>query len=316
MFERLSDDLRKNNLVISPSALMQFAISPKHYYSAYVLKEMEQTEAMFQGELVHKIILEPDKFLEKYSILDSQENYLVTVDQIKSAILELGEKPCKGKKDDLINQLCALDPDAKIWDLYVSDVESQGKRLVDQKTYQKLTRIAQEARSHAWLSKTMQGGIIEQPAWFKHETGVYVSLRMDFFNLTTGVKKLPLVLDVKKVRTAHPMEFQRVLYNNRLYIQVAMYYDCIKAITGLEPYAGFVLSEFEPPYITEVVACNNAVIDAGLQTYNKLIRRFIECHETNKWPGYTDGLCTNVSLPAYAFEKMDFEADQEIEAVY
>lgn len=311
-FERLSDDLRKDNLVISPSALMEFAISPKHYYAAYVLKEKEQTEAMFEGELVHKIVLEPDKFLEKYAVLDSQENYLVTIDDLKREIELLGEKPTKGKKGDLINQLLAIEPNSKIWDTYIERMNEQGKRLVDFKTYNKLTRIAQEVKSHSWLAKTMAGGMIEQQAWFKHETGVYLSMRMDFFNEKTGIKKIPLVLDVKKVRTAHPMEFQKTLYKYRLFIQVAVYVDCINAILGLNPYAGFVLTEFDSPYITEVVACNEAVIDAGRQTYNKLIRKFIECHETNRWPGYTDGICTNVSLPAYAFDQLDFDADQEI----
>lgn len=313
MFERLSDEIRKENLVISPSALMEFAISPAHYHAAYILKEKEQTDAMFEGELVHKIILEPEKFEDKFAVLEPKENYLTTVDQIKEAITDLGEKPVRGNKSDLISQHIALDPNAKIWELYLERMNEQNKRLVDHKTYGKLMRIVHNVKKHPWLSKTIPGGMIEQPAWFKHELGIYFSLRMDYFNKGLGIGKVPLVLDVKKVRNANPMEFQKTIFNNKLFIQAAIYVDAIKAITGIEPHFAWALVEFDSPYNVEVAAADNGCIEAGRQAYNKLLRKFIECHETNSWPSYTNGICTNVSLPPWAFEKLDYDADMEIE---
>lgn len=315
MFERLSDEIRKENIVLSPSALMEFAKSPKHYRAAYILKEKKQTDAMFEGELVHKIILEPDVFLEKYSVLDSKENYLVTSDQIKDAIIELGEKPCKGKKEDWVNQLSALSPESKIWDLYEKQVLDQGKRLVSSETYQILTRIAQEARSHPWLSKTIPGAMIEQPAWFKHETGIYFSTRMDLYHPGLGASKTPVIVDVKKVRNANPIKFMRVVADMDLQIQAAVYVDCVKALTGREPHFAFALVEFDSPYIIEIAALDIGAIEAGRAQYNKLIFKYIECLETDTWPAYTNGICTNISLPSWKFEQIDYDADRELETV-
>ena len=313
MFERLSDDIRKENIVLSPSALMEFAKSPKHYHAAYILKEKKQTDAMFDGELVHKIILESEKFMEKYAVLDSEENYFVTVEQIKAAIENLGEKPCKGKKEDLVNQLSALSPAAKIWDLYKKQMLEQDKRLVDAETYEKLTRIAQAARSHQWLSKTIPGSMIEQPAWFKHETGIYFSTRMDLYHPGLGASKTPVIVDVKKVRNANPMKFQRVVADMDLQIQAAVYVDCVKALTGREPHYAFALVEFDSPYIIEIAALDVGAIEAGRAQYNKLIFKYIECLETDTWPAYTNGICTNISLPSWKFEQIDYDSELELE---
>lgn len=314
MLEKISDELRLTELVISPSGLIELNKSPKHYYSAYVLKEKEQTEAMLEGELVHKLILEPDKFHEKFNVLNDKEEYICTVDELKEAIVANGEKPVKGNKGDLVNQLMNIDPNAMIWEVYHEEQMITGKKLVDAKTYVRLMRICEEVKANSFLKQALTGGMIEQSAHYKHPLGVYINMRMDFYHPGMGVNKRPVVIDVKKVRSADPDSFSKMMYSSGLYIQAACYVDAITAITGVEPIFAWACVEPEPPFAVEVYACDHGALELGRAKVNQLLHRFIECKNKQEWPSYTQGKIINLSVPHWAFSKENYDIEKEIGA--
>lgn len=59
--------LQKGDFTLSFSSLTAFAISPRSFI-AYKLRERKTTAAMQMGEAVHCLILEPDKFDQRYFI--------------------------------------------------------------------------------------------------------------------------------------------------------------------------------------------------------------------------------------------------------
>lgn len=317
-FEKLSDEIREKNIVVSASKLMQFAKSPKHYYSRYVLKESEQTEAMFEGELFHKLILEPDKFESKFAIMDNEENYISTVEEIKAAIVKTGEVPLKGKKADLIRQLLLIDPNSPIWDSYVERMKVSGKRLVKHEVYQRMKRIVEEVNKDPWIQQALDGGIVEQDAWYTIELSkdllVYVTMKMDFFHPSMGKNnKLPVIIEAKKVRSAAFTDFRQSAARDNLYLQAAIYVDGIKAITGLDATLAWLAAEADAPYCHEIYPADFGLLEAGRNQYHKLIRDFVECHQQNYWPSYNRGKLINMSLPSWKFEQLDYDADREIE---
>ena len=141
-FEKIPQEIRDLSHVLSPSSIITLFKSPKHYYSRHILKEgTEPTKAMEEGSMIHKAVLEPDDFLNEYVYIDGKENFVDTIDEIKDQIISLGEKPVKGRKGDLINQLLAINPNAKIYDVYVNELMQQNKKLISKKEFDKCMRI-------------------------------------------------------------------------------------------------------------------------------------------------------------------------------
>lgn len=302
--ERLPDSEREGKVIISPSAVMEMAKSMAHYESRYILKEVETTDAMEDGKMIHKAVLEPETFFDEYCVLDNKEDYLSTVEEIKNKIIELGEKPVKGRKENLISQLIELDPEIKIWDLYLENMSAQNKKLISKNDYKMCEGIVRKSMNHNFLGTALKYGHREVPAWWEHKSGVTITMRMDFLAEKMGIGKRPVIIDLKTARCSDPRAFVNEITRSKLHIQAAMYVDGVTKILGVEPYYAFAVVEKKPPYTIEVVTADFGMLEAGRAEYNALIKKFLECRKTNKWPGYTNGMVNNISLPAYYFERI------------
>jgi len=233
MLEKLSSELRLNSLVISPSSLVTFLNSPAEYHQRYVLgKKSEQTDAMLLGEAIHCAVLEPDRFLERFSNSNPSGNYLRTVEELTEAIRALGEKPTGKRKGDIITQLLTLDPNAKILDVYLDEILESGKKPLKPQDFQMCLDIQSKAQSHEWLSRVLAKGQAEQWVWSQFTESTILHGRMDFFS---NEFNQPIILDVKTVNSAHPENFQRQIWNDKLFIQAAMYCDMVKNATQKDP---------------------------------------------------------------------------------
>lgn len=109
---------------ISSSMVKKFKQSPKHYKRSYLAKVIRNKTTSTQrsldcGTVTHGLVLEPERTTGLWWYHINAVDYpdaLDTTDQIKAAITALGEKPKGARKDDLIAQLLALDPTAKVLD--------------------------------------------------------------------------------------------------------------------------------------------------------------------------------------------------------
>lgn len=309
---RLPDEDRVGKDILSPTSLITLFNSPKHFYSRHILKEGETTKAMEDGRIIHKAVLEPYDFDKEYFVMDEKSEYISTVDEIKSTIVDLGEKPVKGNKSDLVNQLLGIDPNAKIWDVYLENMMNDGRKPVKQEMWQTCQRIIAEVKNHKWLSKALNGGMIEQCAWWEHSSGAFISMRMDFYHPSMGLGKRPVIIDLKKSRSAHPGYFSKQIWDYGLFIQAAVYVDGVKKITGEEPLYCWAVVEDKPPYAIETYSADFGMLEAGRNVYNKMIEKYFECKKSGIWPGYTDGRVTNIALPHFAYGKLDEYAEMEM----
>lgn len=105
---------------VSSSKLKKFAYSPALYYREYVAplkrtKAASTVKALMAGTVTHGLVLEPERCNDLYWYHLNPADYpdaLHTVDDIKTALTDMGEKP-KGKcKADFIEQLREVSPSA------------------------------------------------------------------------------------------------------------------------------------------------------------------------------------------------------------
>jgi hypothetical protein len=308
MFSILQDELRENNDVLSPSSLITLHKSPKHFYYKHILKIKEEpTDAMLEGTMFHHAVLEPESFFDKYVVLDSKDNYLSTIDDVKSRIVELGAKPVKGKKEDLEKQLLELDPNAKLYSNYINDLAKSNKVFVNEDQYTRAKSIIEEISNNPWLSRALKLGQKELKCYFHHELDVILNMRMDYFEPEFGSKKLPLIMDLKLVRSADQKYFERAIWEQGLHIQAAVNVDAIKSRTGKDAMFAWICVEPKPPHCIEIYCADFGLLEAGRDTYYRLIHKYKECKQTNNWPSYNAGKLTSCSLPHWAFSQLNFE---------
>lgn len=109
-----------------------------------------------------------------------------------------------------------------------------------------------------------------------------------------------VIWDLKCVADASPRKVQRSFVDYGWDIQHAAYVD---AIETLEPeLAGrvqmlYAFAETEPPYAVHVYQPDGMMRELGENKWHEAKRRWVECLETNNWPGYFSGIKQITPLP-------------------
>lgn len=70
--DQLISDLLDGTKTLSFSSLKAFRNSPADFID-YCFREKKQTDAMLLGTLIHCLVLEPEKFAERYTVMDDTE---------------------------------------------------------------------------------------------------------------------------------------------------------------------------------------------------------------------------------------------------
>lgn len=306
----MSDEARQGNLVLSPSSITTYLKSPAKFEWQYVLgNKSEQTPAMFEGEVIHKAILEADTFDQAFVVMEDKYSFLNTIEEFKQEIANLGHKPAKGLRQDLIDQLLALNPEAKVWDTYFKALTASNRRVISPTQHKVCLDIQNKVARHSWLSKALQGGVAEQWAHFEFSKGIYLNMRMDYYN---AAHKQPIVLDIKTTRSASFEGFQKEIWNQQMYVSAAIYCDAVEKITGKTPLFAWVVIEKEAPYPIEVYSADFGLLEAGRAVYRKTIGKICDSLNNNDF-SYNQNKIINMNLPAWAFNKLDAYAESEIE---
>ena len=308
MFKQIAHETRQNNLVLSPSSIITYLKSPAQYQWQYILgNKSEQTPAMFEGEVIHKAILEPDTFDSVYTVAEERHTFLQTIEEIKGAIEATGATPVKGKKPDLIAQLLGLDPTARVWDVYLSGLEASERRVIPRPLHNACLEIKKRVEGHPWLFKALQGGRVEEWAHVQFSENVYLNMRMDYYN---DLHKQPIILDVKTTRNASFESFQKDVWNYSMYVSAAIYVDTVEKLTGRTPLFAWVVVEKEAPYPVEVYSADFGLLEAGRAVYRKTIDNLIDSVNKNEF-SYNKNKIVSLNLPAWAFNKLDAYAESE-----
>lgn len=306
----------KNVPTLSPSRLIEFMKSPRLYKHAYIDKQKKTTAAMEEGRMVHMYCLEPDKFDSHYVNPFKDIKPIKTVDDLKD-YLKSNNVDFKGakKKEDYVELALGFDQNAPIFDIVSENLRSQGKELITEDDTKMLKGIYELIEQHQWLGKAIKGGVYEQMMWYyDSDIGVIMRMKCDYFNPSLGKSKIPAIIDLKKMPDTSSDYFNPWLFKTKTYIQMAIYQECIKKITGLDAQSVIGAYDTKEPYFVEAYHIDIGAIEAGKAQFKKAGFEFMSCLEKNEWPSHGNGRLLSGTLPSWAFTKIDYDESQAVEA--
>ena len=140
-------------------------------------------------------------------------------------------------------------------------------------------------------------------------TGVSMRCRYD------AITNDGYAIDLKSTRDASPDEFAKSIYNFRYHVQAALYSDAYEFATG-KKLKGFIflVVESEMPHATMVYELDDISLDIGRREYQRNLKTYAECLQTNEWKGYeTHGDNVDlIALPEWAITRHEAENDSDI----
>jgi hypothetical protein len=275
--QELIDAIVSHERALSFSSLKQFAESPASFIN-YMLKQKVQTPAMLNGQMIHKLVLEPEEFDKVYFTFDDSEK-----------IKELEAKNPGGshRATKIYKEWKAL------------QLQNAGDRVIVEPKDYIAAKIKAEAVQRNEPARRILNmcGIRERKIEWN-----YLNFRFKGFMdaYTPGLKGLKRtwqsrggITDLKNCPDAEPKKFQRDIINNKYYLQAAMYLqgcdeDIPYYIIALDGEDGVSVHELSPD-----------LIKMGMEEYAKLIEHFNYCvlsdgfrESYNFWAERRDGIFT------------------------
>jgi len=272
----LPEELYHKSNRLSHSGLKEFSRSPAHYkeFVDQQGKETKKPKKSFEfGSLVHRAVLEPDRFERLYACEKSH----------KMDGLHRGSKEYK----------------TKLKDFKENHPETV---LIDNQSYEDALRIRDSLYSKRITQVLLSGGHREITGFFDEpQTGLKCRLRADYVNFS-----LSSVIDLKTTTDARRESFERELYNYRYYSQAAFYLSGFESITGTAPEAFvFLTVEKSAPFAFKVYELDKATIEVGRNQCLMDLLSFKGCLEKDLWPGYETKEPELLALPYFAWAKQD-----------
>lgn len=246
----LSNEEYQSGPGVSKSQLDDIAESPATYiWRKYAPVDEEKLKALDMGTALHCLLLEPDKFKERFIIAP-----------------EFNRRTNAGKEEEKA---------------FLASCSELGKTIMSAEEGRKLQLMRESVFAHPdarWLLE--QDGICEGSIyWTDRETDELCRIRPD--------KKLshhPILVDVKKVEDM--ARFERHIEEFRYHVQDAMYSDGFRQIYGDDPDFIFlaVSSSIEcGRYPVRVRPLELEWKESGKDLYRRDLHRYHECRVSNEW---------------------------------
>lgn len=233
-----------------------------------------RNDALRIGQLVHLMLLEPSKFKERICIMPKFSG--LTKDGRPST----QSAESKRMKAEWYSQ---LPPNAAV-------VEADELAM--------LFGMAKSLSRNAAAMAIFEGALFEQTVYYRDPvTGLKCRVRPDIIN-----RGLDVLADLKTTRSADFEDFQRAAWNSRYDIQLAMYSEGVRCVTGELPSSRPIIAlEKDPPYSCVVFPIDETMREKGLADYRRGMNRIAECVASGEWVGYPEMM--DLSLPKYALLK-------------
>lgn len=230
----------------------------------------EPTPALIFGQMVHKLILEPDTFDEEFLIMP-----------------EVDRRTKEGKAT---------------WAEFIAHADE--KALVKAADYETALAMRNALMESDLVQKLLDGKHEVPLFWTDEMTGEVCKVRLDCY---TAMKNRSIIVDYKTTGDASTEAFMRSAINYGYDFQAAMYLEGVKQTVGANKDAIFVFiaQEKEPPYAFNILAADDAFLRRGFDIFRTLLGVYHDCKETGNWYGYMgkENQINVLGLPAWLAEE-------------
>jgi PDDEXK-like domain of unknown function (DUF3799) len=283
----MDDDTYHSHPATSASQIEAIATSTlRHYWAEWVDPDRParvQTDAMRFGTELHMLLLEPDRFAERYhlDLTPPDAPRRPTAKQLES----LDKEPPKvgTKARDERDRIAAAAAWWRDWDrdhpIPAGSMPLPADRWLDL-----------QGMTGSLLRDPLIGELLAQPGqaeqalfWTDPDLGIDCRCKPDW--LTDD----GWVLDLKSARTADPRRFQWQAWDLGYDIQAWFYLRGIEQSLGIRP-KGFIFAACEKsrPWVCVPYLATEWLLDYGRARTELAVARLLEARDTGIWPGYAE----------------------------
>jgi hypothetical protein len=305
--QELIEQFYKNKYYISYSGLSKLRFSPKLFYTHYILQQKEESVGahLVEGRLIHCLLLQPELYEDQFYVAKSKlpsDNVKDIVDRI---FKEHNCDDLSNFQDEILNILVeknlyqTLKTDKQrlekvitpITNDYLTDlVNSTGKSVIDQATYDKCNRIVTKFKAHPDVIQHLGLELTEFDSAKVHRE---LEASCDLTDYQFGIKgildsiivddvnKVIRIADVKTTSKTIPEFKDSVEYYN-YWMQAAMYILLAKCTFGKldykYEYSFVVVDKYEQIYCFPV---SQLTLDDWNERFRKALNE-AHYHYTNR----------------------------------
>lgn len=236
---------------ISRSELWKMHESPEKF-KWYRDHPSEPTPALLFGQLVHKMLLQPESF------------------QTEFVVAPAVDRRTKAGKDE-----------------YAAFVDSVGDRtVVSRDDYDRAMDMVVAARMNPLVNKLLDGEKEVPFFWTDEDTGEDCKVRLDCL---TEIEGTYYIVDYKSTTNADTETFSnKDIVKHGYFMQAGMYSEGVMHGLNLSyrPQFVFIAQEKTEPYAVNVIAASNKVMLAGVDKFRELLGKYHQCRVLDFYPGY------------------------------
>ena len=233
---------------ISRSELFKIGVSPEKF-KYYKDTPITPTPALIFGQLLHKMVLEPDTLMDEFAVEPKVD------------------KRTKAGKEAYAEFLDSI----------------SGKTIVSMDQFEKAEEMAQAINKNAFAVKLLGGEHEKEYFWTDDMTGEECKCRTD---CTVDIGSMSLIVDLKTTTDASSEGFMREAIKYGYDFQAGMYKAGVDLVTGKDHGFVFVAVEKEPPYAVNILQADELFIKRGYDLFREYIGVYHDCKQTGDWYGY------------------------------
>jgi len=249
---------------ISRSELWHMNESPEKF-KYYRENPPEPTPALLFGQVVHKLMLQPETFDDDFAVAPDVDRRTKDGREAYNAFL----------------------------------MASDGKGIVTPDMYETAQSMAQRALQEPFVAKLLNGQKEVPFFWTDEDTGIDCKCRLDCLN---EIGENLIIVDYKSCTDASNDGFMRDAIKYGYHFQSAMYSEGVQRNTGRKPLFVFIAQEKTEPYSINIFQADEAFVQYGRDIMREYLGIYKYCTETGDFYGFLgkSGIINTLSLPAWA----------------
>lgn len=264
--------------IMSRGELMEFLHCPSRWLKGIQSDETKSTE---WGDLIDCLLLSDCATFDK--------RYAIAPADYPASKMVKGERVLTGERKP-------WNRNATYCDEWEAANEAQGKTVIRQVEHDRAQTACERLRADEGINEIIsdsQKQVLVIGEYRDADTGLVIPCKalLDIVPNPPG-SFCNILADLKTCRSAHPMDWRRVVYEMDYHTQGALHMDLFNKANEQAPVQRdtfrHILSENFPPYETASPDLSDDFIIMGRKKYVGALKLYAQCLKENHWPTYNE----------------------------